>query len=177
MFREMYFCKTSHSFQTPYFLNFISHDCFVSVFQAVVPKLNPCHCFKIKIHFYSLNLSKSSKISFNLMLIPLILKPMLGHAVARPLSLTDPAPVEAAASSRANHVHAATRAFSGRSTLWTRLCGDFDGNFRGFVPSSVGNPRWIDGIFARPQAIDGWSVRKALADVESLSAIFAEHEL
>lgn len=111
------------------------------------------------------------------MLIPLVLKPMLCHAVARPFRLADPAPVETAAGSGANHVHAATRAFCRRSALRARLCGDFDGDVRCFVPASVGHPRRIDGIFARAGTVDRWSVGKALADVKSLPAVFAEHEL
>lgn len=111
------------------------------------------------------------------MLIQSVLEPMLCHAVAGPLGLADPAPVEAAAGSGANHVHAATGSLSRRSALWARLCGDFDGDVRCFVPASVGHPRWIDRVFARAGTVDCWSVGKALADVKSLPAVFAEHEL
>jgi len=56
-------------------------------------------------------------------------KPVSAHTVARPFRLAYPAPLEAASSSRTNHVHAAAGSFCWRSTLWTRLRDDFDGDF------------------------------------------------
>lgn len=108
----------------------------------------------------------------------LLPEPVGAHAVARPLRLADPAPLEAAAGPCANHVHAAASAFRRRAALRARLCRNFDRHLRRFVPSGVSDAARIDRVFAGSlSVVDRRRFRKALADVEALTAGFAEHKL
>lgn len=75
----------------------------------------------------------------NVFEVPALTEPVCAHAVTRPLSLANPTPLEAAARSRADHVHAATCSLRRRAALWTWFGQNFDGDFRGFVPSRIGD--------------------------------------
>jgi hypothetical protein len=104
-------------------------------------------------------------------------EPVCAHAVTRPLSLANPTPLEAAARSRANHVHAASCSLSRRATLWTRFGQHFDGDFGGFVPSRISYAVRVDRILACGRAIYSWGFGETFANVISLAAVFAENKL
>lgn len=68
-------------------------------------------------------------------------KPVGTHALAAPLVLAQPAPLEATLRPAAHHVHAATAALSGRLALGARLGGGQDGQTAGLFPRAARGPK------------------------------------
>lgn len=102
---------------------------------------------------------------------------MSTHTVSCPFRLTNPAPFEAATSSRANHVHASTGSFRWCSAFRTWLGCDLDDNFWGFIPPGVSNTSRINRIFAAVGAVDRRRLGKTFSDVIALTAVLAKDKL
>lgn len=62
-------------------------------------------------------------------------KPMTTHTFPRPFCLANPTPIICTSSSSACHVHTPSIPFCWCSTLGTRFCKNFDGDFRSLIPS------------------------------------------
>ena len=113
-------------------------------------------------------------------------KPMTCHALSRPLSLADPAPVQGATRLGANHMHAPTIPFSRCPTARTRLTYNPYG-YRAWIRANPAGPTgaWITGVeccwgvcptAAAPRLGScGWW-RVAGTQVGTLQAVVTEHK-
>jgi hypothetical protein len=124
--------------------------------------------------FFLINLNHRLRSLFALIALA---EPVSTHAVACPLGLTHPAPLESTECSGADHVHAPAGPLCWRSTLGARLGGHLDGDFRRFFPASFGDSAWIYRVLACAGVVDCWRVGKALADVIALATVLAENKL